>query len=228
MPQAEEALTYAFVEVSVARVPAIRAGLAPKGEDIADARVREGPRHDTALLPCSGGSSLGLLAQLAAQDFADIGLRQACPELDLLRHLVGSELGAAELDHVFSGEVLVLPDDEGLDRFAGLGVLHADHGTFQDARVACDHFLDLVRIDVEAGDEDHVLLAIDDLGVAVRAHHADVTGAEIAVGRHHLGGLVRPVPVTGHYLRAPGADFAGLAERHFVAVIVADRDPGRG
>src|ERR1700760_3305065 len=43
----------------------------------------------------SGGSGFGLLAQLAAQDLADIGLRQASPELDLLRHLLGGELGAA-------------------------------------------------------------------------------------------------------------------------------------
>ncbi len=32
--------------------------------------------------------------------------------------------------------------------------------------MARDHFLDLVGIDVEAGDQDHVLLAVDDLGVA--------------------------------------------------------------
>ena len=49
-----------------------------------------------------------------------------------------------------------------------LRVRHADHGAFQHAGMARDHFLDLVRIDVEAGDEDHVLLAVDDLGVAVR------------------------------------------------------------
>ena len=104
----------------------------------------------------------------------------------------------------------------------------ADHGAFQHAGMARDHFLDLVRIDVEARHQDHVLLAIDDLGVAVRAHHADVAGAEIAVRGHHIGGLVRPVPVAGHHLRALGADFAGLAERHLVAVVVADREPGRG
>src|ERR1700759_2635063 len=106
-------------------------------------------------------------------------------------------------------------------------LLFYDHGAFEYARMAGDHFLDLVRIDVEAGDQDHVLLAVDDPGVAGRVHHADVPGAEIAVRRHHLGGLVRPVPVAGHHLRALGADFAGLTERHFVAGIVADRDEGR-
>src|SRR3984957_15736535 len=170
-----------------------------------------------------GRRSLFFIAQLAAQDLADIGLRQSSPELDLLRHLVGGELGGAELDHVLGGEAWVLLDDEGLDGLAGPRVLHADHGAFQHARMACDHFLDLVRIDVEAGDEDHILLAVDDLGGAVSAHHADVASAEIAVRGHHLRGLVRPVPVTGHHLWTLRADFARLAEWHFVAVVVADR-----
>ena len=107
------------------------------------------------------------------------------------------------------------------------GVLHADHGAFQHAGMARDHFLDLVGIDVEARHQDHVLLAVDDLGVAALVHHADIAGAEIAVGGHHLRGLVRPVPVAGHHLRALGADFAGLPERHFVAIVVADREIGR-
>src|SRR5882757_8096798 len=167
--------------------------------------------------PGSGRSLLLLVAQFAAQDFSDIGLRQIGPELDLLGDLVGGELRAAIFDHLFCGEVRVLLDDEGLDRLARSGVLDADHRAFQHARMARDHFLDLVRIDVEARDQDHVLLAVHDLGVTLRVHHADVAGAEIAVRGHHLCGLVRPVPVTRHHLRTLGADFAGLAERHFVA-----------
>ncbi len=46
-------------------------------------------------------------------------------------------------------------------------VRHADRGDFQHARMQRDDLLQLVRIDVEAGDEDHVLLAVDDLGVAL-------------------------------------------------------------
>ena len=59
-------------------------------------------------------------------------------------------------------------------------------------------------------------------------HHADVAGAEEAVGGHHLGGFVGALPVAGHHLRPARADLAGLAERHLVAVVVADRDVGRG
>src|SRR5437016_9391118 len=46
------------------------------------------------------GRLLLLVAQLTAQDLADIGLGQVGPELDLLRHLVASELRAAVLDDV--------------------------------------------------------------------------------------------------------------------------------
>jgi hypothetical protein len=90
-----------------------------------------------------------------------------------------------------------------------LASCYADHCAFQHAGMACDHFLDLVGIDVEARDQDHVLLAVDDLGEAALIHHADVAGAEEAVRGHHVGGLFRPVPVAGHHLRALGADFAG-------------------
>src|SRR5882724_1367870 len=175
----------------------------------------------------SGGRGLLFIPQLAAQDLSDIGLWQAGPELDLLGDLVGGELRAAELDHVLGGKTRVLPDDEGLDGLARPRIVDADHGAFKHAGMAGDHFLDLVGIDVEAGDQDHVLLAIDDLGIAVRGHNADIAGAEVTVRRHYLGGLVRPIPVAGHHLRALGADFAGLTERHLVAVVVADRQISR-
>ena len=63
--------------------------------------------------------------------------------------------------------------------------------------------------------------------IAALVHHADVARLEEAVGRHDLGGLVGPLPVAGHHLRAADADLARLAERHVVAVVVADRDLGR-
>src|SRR6267143_4840636 len=133
------------------------------------------PRH------AASGGSLVFIPQFAAQDFSDIGLRQTGPKFDLLGDLVVGQLGAAELDDVLGGEVWILLDDKRLDGFARARVGNADHGALQHAGVACDHFLDLVGIDVEARDQDHVLLAVDDLGVAVGVHHADVAGAEIAV-----------------------------------------------
>src|SRR5262249_45077539 len=71
------------------------------------------------------------------------------------------------------------------------------------------------------------LLAVDDLDLAFVIHHADIAGAEEAVARHHLGRLLRPLPVAWHHLRPAGADLAGLPERH-VIVAIADRDFGGG
>ena len=79
--------------------------------------------HDAAGpigVPATVFSGRGLLfvAQFAARDLADIGLRQIGPELDLLRDLVVGQLGAAELDDVLGGHVRILLDHEGLDGFA--------------------------------------------------------------------------------------------------------------
>src|SRR5690606_33193274 len=76
--------------------------------------------------------------------------------------------------------------------------------------------------------QDHVLLAVDDLDEAALVHEAHVAGLEEAVPGERLGRLVRPLPVAGHYLRPADADFADLADRHVLAVVVADRDFRRG
>src|SRR5258705_7533885 len=83
----------------------------------------------------SGGGSLVFIPQFAAQDFSDIGLRQAGPEFDLLGDLVVGQLRAAELDDVLGGDVWILFDDERLDGFARARVGNAHHGAFQHAGV---------------------------------------------------------------------------------------------
>ena len=90
------------------------------------------------------------------------------------------------------------------------------------------HVLDFVRIDVEAGDVDHVLLAIDHVHVAAFVDPRDVAGPQETVGGHHLFGLVRPVPVARHHLRALDAQFAGFADLEVAAVVVANGDLRRG
>ena len=87
---------------------------------------RDASGRDGLLVACSsqcgdigsGGRGLLFVAQFAAQDLADIGLRQVGPELDLLRDLVVRQLLVAELDDVLGGEVRVLLDDERLDGLA--------------------------------------------------------------------------------------------------------------
>jgi hypothetical protein len=115
-----------------------------------------------------------------------------------------------------------------LHGLAGLVVGHADGGAFQHAGHLRDDVLDLVRVHVEAAHQDHVLLAVDDLEVAALVDHADVAGAEEAVGGHHLGGLVGALPVAGHHLRAADGDLARRAQGHLVAVVVEQAMLGAG
>src|SRR5512132_1093574 len=117
-------------------------------------------------------------------------------------------------------------DHEYLDSFGGFRVRDADRGAFQDSRMAGDYLFDLVWIDIEAGDNDHVLLAIHDLGKAVPRHHAYITRPEETVACHHQGSFVRPVPVTGHHLRPLAANLAGFADRDFLAIVITDRNVG--
>ena len=85
---------------------------------------------------------------------------------------------------------------------------HTDHRRFEHAGVLHGDFLDLARIDVETGDQHHVLLAIDDARGAGFVHDADVARLEEAVGGHDVSGFVRAVPVAGHHLRPANADLA--------------------
>src|SRR5689334_8658787 len=117
------------------------------------------------LTPLGG---LAVLAQRAAQDFADVGLWQLAAELDVLRPLVAGELAPAMLENILLGEVRVLLDHVDLRHFARVRVGHADHGALEHAGVHRHHLLDLVRENLEAGDDDHVLLAVNDADEAFR------------------------------------------------------------
>ena len=50
----------------------------------------------------------------------------------------------------------------------------------------------------------------------------------MAAGRHDLGGLVRPLPVAGHDLRAAHGDLAGRAGGHGAALVVDQQHVGAG
>src|SRR5688572_994861 len=168
------------------------------------------------------------LAQRAAQDLADVGLRQLGAELDVLRPLVAGELLLAVLEHVLLGELRVLLHHEHLRHLARVLVGHADRGALEHAGVHGQHLLDLVRVHVEARDQDHVLLAVDDADEALLVHDADVAGVQEAVLAEHLRRLLGSLPVAGHHLRPADADLAGLAVRHVAVVVVTQHHLGRG
>ena len=169
-----------------------------------------------------------IVAQLAAQDLADRGSRQRIAELDLARRLVPGQILPGVSDEIGAGQRLVLAHHHDLDGLSGPLVGNADRADLEHARMGHQHLLDLIRIDIEPGHVDHVLLSIDHEHVAAVVDLGDVAGAQVTVGSHRLGGLVGPHPVAGHDLRALDAQFAGLAGPYVAAAVVANGDVGRG
>ena len=119
---------------------------------------------------------------------------------------------------------------------------HEQHGFFAVDRVCAsddrglgdlgkpvDHGLDLAGVDVLATADDHVLGPVDEHQVTVLVEPADVTGVQPAVDDRRRG-LLGPVEVATHDVRALDHDLAGLAVGHRVArrVDEADRLAGQG
>src|SRR5690606_4347862 len=166
-----------------------------------------------------------LVAQRSAQDLADIRLGELAAEIHPLRHLVSRELLAAVVDDLLLGDVVVLPDDEERHDLARSLVRLRDGRDLEHAWMRRGDAFDFVRIDVETGYEDHVLLAILDVHEAFFVHATDITRSQ-PIPEHDLRGLVRTVPVASHHLRTTHADLADLADTELVASIVANADFG--
>src|SRR5262245_13825201 len=79
-----------------------------------------------------------------------------------------------------------------------------------------EHALNLRRVNIKPAHNDHVFLALNDVGVAVLVHSRNVTRVQPALA----GGVrtqcdcsfVRAVPITFHHLRAGYAEFAFLPD----------------
>ncbi len=79
--------------------------------------------------------------------------------------------------------------DEGLGRLAAVIVGNADHDHFLHRGMGVDRLLDHLRIDVEAAGDDHVLLAVDQIEIAVGVHVADVAGQKAVADEGFRGFL---------------------------------------
>src|SRR5688572_1535046 len=100
-------------------------------------------------------------AQIPAQDLAHVRLRKRLQEANLLGHLVRGQVAPAMRNDVVRGQRRARrPHHEKPDRLAGFLVRRAHAGALGDARAGRRDRLHLVRIHVEAGDEDDVLLAV--------------------------------------------------------------------
>src|SRR5574344_2270802 len=75
----------------------------------------------------AGRAAQLLVAQLAAEDLADVGGRQAVAELHLARHLVAGEVLAHVIQHLLLAQLGTgLAHHEQLDRLAAARIRHAD------------------------------------------------------------------------------------------------------
>ncbi|RMV68156.1 hypothetical protein ALP06_05360 [Pseudomonas coronafaciens pv. atropurpurea] len=163
------------------------------------------------------------ITQLATQDLADIGGGQDVAEFDTAWHFIAGQVGAHVLhDLVLGQRDARFGDDKDLDAFTRLLVRHANGRALQHAGKCGEYVFQFVGVHVEAGDQDHVLLAVDNPDIAIRLNDRDVAGLEPAIAADHFIGSILTLPVAFHDLRAFDAQFARLAKRQLVAGIIDD------
>src|SRR5271166_2450057 len=135
---------------------------------------------------------------LAAQYLAGGALRQARHQPDKPRVLVRRHLLPGECAQFRGrGDCAPLERHGGTDLLAEFVMQDPDHGNLGDRRVLIQDLLDLARIDIEPAADDHVLLPVDNVEVAILVDSAEVTGAEPAAGNRR-GRRLRLTPVPLH------------------------------
>ena len=115
-------------------------------------------------------------------------------------HLVaGQALGKIVVQRRFIQRTTLPRDDESGRHLAGFRVGRADDAAVGDVGMFEQRRLELGRRDAERTALDHLLLAIDEVGVAVLIDVADVAAVEPAVAQG-LCGLVGALVVAVHEL----------------------------
>ncbi len=107
-------------------------------------------------------------------------------------------------------------------------IFDANGSSFKYAVHLDNHVFDLIGIYVEAGNENHVFLAVLNPGVTAQVHAADVTGTQPSSGQHNFLRFFGSLPVTHHDLWPLDTDFADLAHGYLLSVVVDNHDFGRG
>src|SRR5262245_61133884 len=144
------------------------------------------PPISTASLIPDGPSARGIrplglraLPEPHLLDLARAGHRELVDHRDVAGHLEARDAAAAVLDHLALGELL--PDLELHEGDRDLGeprVGQSDDRGHLDRGMAHEEGLDFHRIDVLPTDLQHVLVAADEVQVAVGPHHAHVARVE--------------------------------------------------
>src|SRR5437016_82674 len=170
------------------------------------------------------------LAEHALEELARRIAREVLVKGDLAWDLVTGDMAPGEGHDVLCGEPDPRLELHGrVDPLAPVVVGHAEDRHVLDVGVAVQGVLDLRGIDVHAGRDDHVALAVADIVEAVGIHPRDVAHRVPLAATHlpgRLGVLVVLVEDVGETL---DVELARLAHGQGPAVVVEERDlPARG
>src|SRR5215469_1136480 len=156
----------------------------------------------------------------APQDLAGRSFRELVHEPEAPRVLVSGDPLLRERDELRRGRAGTrLERDSGANLFPELRMGQPDHGDLRDGRMLVQDFLDLTRVHVVTAPDDEVLLAVDNVVVAVLVYPRHVSSAEPAVFDRLRGGIGLP-PVALHHVVAADGDLADLALRNRLPFVV--------
>src|SRR5437762_2228733 len=101
----------------------------------------------------------------------------------MLRHLEACEVAGAKRFQFFGADLRIgLEADEGGDRLSIYRIGLSDDGGLSHGWMAVEHLFDLARRNVFAAANNQIILAVDDVAVAVGIHIADVASVKPSAG----------------------------------------------
>ena len=140
--------------------------------------------------------------EFATQDFAHVRLGQFLTKLELFRAFISGQMQARVLSQFFgAGFAPFFHYHIGFHHFpTGFGTAGATTH-FQYSRMLCQNRLHFIGIDIKAGDQNHILLAIDNAKLAVGIHARNIAGFQPAVVRFCQRAFAGLTPIAQHHLR---------------------------
>ena len=154
--------------------------------------------------------------QLTSQNLSNSGLWQFSPEFIMGGYFVWGKMFLAEsLEFLFCQSFAGLDDDPSFDRFSAVRVRDAAYAHLQNFGMRGDGFFHFARPDLESTRLDELLLAVNDVEIAVFVHAGDITGEQPGLAIFHLAQRVGcfggHVVIALHHLRTMDDDLADLA-----------------
>ena len=129
----------------------------------------------------------------------------------------GERCSGNSKDRVQIGRFRAIRHHQSQHCFTEIRMRHTNDGAFPNPGLGIQDQLDLLRVDVVATGNDQVLVAPDDMDIAVCVDHPEITGDEEAVLPQFGSGLLRHLPIPLEDVRAAHLDLANRFGRQRVA-----------